>query len=678
MAVHPLRAPLRRILLAHGEKLALASVAVLLLAAVLGTRWTRSPLQVDDMTERTGAARARIAQTDWPEEERQRFALSGTAGVADLIRRSLRDPVPLAAYAASHPFTHRLGEHERPLQDPVLHPVQELIASSERVLIRQSTFAPAVLPLESVPERLPDMIPDEFRPRGGERTVPARRPEPTLARAATRADAAAGASPLSSSGRGYAFVSVRGWFDLEQQVRAYVDAIHKGFAQAEREFEIIDFDLERQRLLGEERWSPWEAVDREVYFDVVRSAAGLEHDVVAADVTDSAITCPLPARITGRWNKQATHPRLEQYELSDEDYERELEFLSALTKRARLESQSRQQGLTKRGFTELVQDAYSLRQSVFGTRHESATNRAIPPRFGAAARPADTPLNLLVQELAREIDPKQVDQRLSEWIRARATSPRRLLLFRYLDFDVEPGATYRYRVRFELRNPNYRKSLAAAGGVTHVVEGPTRRTPWSAPTSPVTVEPTTSYFLTGIEKPRARLYPEARLHLFQYDHEAGTTVESVLPVSFGQRIGGTARTTRLNPVRGGIEEGLYAFRSQHTLVDGLADLVFFAADHPDLELPRDVRGRAFLTQFALVVRPDLEMEAIDTLTQADDYALYRQRMVWQAEQLESLQRSSDADYERARQSDEDLYDRGSSAPRRSAAPPRPRAPLQGL
>ncbi len=57
-------------------------------------------------------------------------------------------------------------------------------------------------------------------------------------------------------------------------------------------------------------------------------------------------------------------------------------------------------------------------------------------------------------------------------------------LFRFIDFTVRPGHHYRYRVRLECINPNYRKNPDP-----FVSSGATRLSPWSMPCSTVTVTP---------------------------------------------------------------------------------------------------------------------------------------------------------------------------------------------
>jgi hypothetical protein len=189
------------------------------------------------------------------------------------------------------------------------------------------------------------------------------------------------------------------------------------------------------------------------------------------------------------------------------------------------------------------------------------------------------------------------------------------------------------------------------------------------------VEETTSAFLAQIETPRARPYPEARLELFQYDLQTGTTVHQNLSVACGQIVGGKAAATVIDPVRGTIEERTYMFRSADVLVDGLADVAFPLAEHPDLALPSDSRRRAGCTEYAVLVDERNQLRTLDPVAQRAALTSQEQRLVWQERQFESLRTApaSDNEYESIY---EEIY--GTPAAGHSAAePPRPRHPLSG-
>jgi hypothetical protein len=74
-------------------------------------------------------------------------------------------------------------------------------------------------------------------------------------------------------------------------------------------------------------------------------------------------------------------------------------------------------------------------------------------------------------------------------------------LFRFTDFDVEPGHTYQYRIQLVLRNPNF-------GQPPELLEKPQPKplpyadAPWSEMSAPTTVPVLTKVVLEGIDRPR--------------------------------------------------------------------------------------------------------------------------------------------------------------------------------
>jgi hypothetical protein len=80
---------------------------------------------------------------------------------------------------------------------------------------------------------------------------------------------------------------------------------------------------------------------------------------------------------------------------------------------------------------------------------------------------------------------------------AKITAVGNLLLFRYFDFDVQPGYAYRYRVKLKLMNPNYERPVNEVMDPAYA-EGESR---WSPPSniSNAAVLPTTPSILRRIE-----------------------------------------------------------------------------------------------------------------------------------------------------------------------------------
>jgi hypothetical protein len=649
--------------LSQGGALGTAVAAVLVVAALVGTNWSPYDRQPDVLLAALADARFRLDTTPWPAAEEARFVLDESRRPDTLVAVALMSTVSEADFASSQPPVKRPWVVERTLRQPGLEPVQQLIASHERVLLRL-----ALEPMPAQPHDWEGSVsltadevdqPDEFR-RRSRFAVPAdfrglpRRSEPDPGRHAAL-----------QRGRGYPYTAVRGVFDLRSTARASQAATHRSYADALRQIVILDFQLERQELVrNPDRWSDWEPVDVQVFKDVAATADGFEPDVVSAQVTDSAITAPLVARITGQWRTLATHPRLAAFELSPEALEREVAFLKALVSQVdQRRKEARPPAVEKGGFTPLIRDARQLQQQFLSENSGGPLMSRRSP-FGPVPggmqvpQPANPALEKLIRDVARELDPRDQDRRLREWIRVRATADGELLLFRYFDFDVEPGTTYRYRVRLELFNPNFGRSLSEAGGQAEIVRTRTLLTPWSEPTLPVDVAENVQYFLTGIEtRPRGRS-PLARMKVFQYDQDLGTIVQHEIDVAFGQNIAGKAKSEQFDPAQGTTRFAEYFFCSDDVLVDALPDLAFLADLHPDLALPPHSRGAAQLVESALVVNDRHDLIALDRLSQAQEFATAQRALEWQAALAETMvKRQPDALEGTASDIYGDLYDR---------------------
>jgi|GEM_PF-2901474 len=82
---------------------------------------------------------------------------------------------------------------------------------------------------------------------------------------------------------------------------------------------------------------------------------------------------------------------------------------------------------------------------------------------------------------------------------AGAEGPPANYLFRFFDFNIEPGKAYRYQIRLVLRNPNEGLNLAFLEKPDLAV-GPTRQAPWSNP-SPPAAFPILEQYIAGDLEP---------------------------------------------------------------------------------------------------------------------------------------------------------------------------------
>ncbi|WP_437186364.1 hypothetical protein SH668x_003513 [Planctomicrobium sp. SH668] len=469
-------------------------------------------------------------------------------------------------------------------------------------------------------------------------------------------------------GEGHHFVSVRAVFPLREQITRYAEAINKSFNYAAMFFDIRDFQLERQTAQpGSDPWSgPWEPVDMKVAEDILNKVDGFDAEVVNPMITNAVITMPLPARISGVWNRQATHPKIEKFTLSPEDAALETEMQQKLLNEVVKQQKEMDSAVVKRGgFAKNVIDSRQLNQDMFGggmyqtgggmggmgmsgmSMPSASGMSGTSTRPGANRNPRQPGgqtdvMQALINDMAKgATNESEEKERIRKWIESRVRAEGELLLFRYLDFNVEPGKTYRYRVRFELANPNYGKRIAEAGGESHVVEGETRLTPWSDITTPVTVDQDVKYFLTDVREQNSRVLPTASFDVFEWAQKYGTFVNAMLEIRFGQQLVQEVMTNVIDPAKFKNEKAKYEFKSTDYLVDTLEPIRLEESFHEkgsgmNIKLPVGSMGRITTAPKVLISSANRQLSAINPVMNSAEYSQQKSYMKAQAELYEDL------------------------------------------
>lgn len=449
-------------------------------------------------------------------------------------------------------------------------------------------------------------------------------------------------------GQGYSFVAVRAVFPLKEQIRRFQEAIHaKTIDIASMSFEVIDFQLERQEQADRSgNWSEWQPVDTQSAVDVLEKSLAPEPDIVQGTVTNNVMTMPLPPRIYGNWRKHGSHPRIDKFVLSPEQVEQEVQYqikLLELMKDTKKKTEGKPR-VKQGGFSGIVGDTRAMQSEVFGGSaygnsmgssygggsSYNAMMSSMPgsspagmgaprgsgrPAPGAAARGAAANPNDVMKKLLETDDKDETSKALKEYIEQRVTADGELLLFRYMDFTVESGKTYRYRVRLVLNNPNFGHLASEADGEAPVVDGETRTTEWSNVTTPVSLEREVYYFVKDVD-PRAG---RTKVAIYQWDAKLGTTIAADLDLFPGQQISGAVKTNVIDPAKSTNEaEKLYSFTSTDVFVDSHADVSLAdKALHKDLKLPGGSKGDALLPEEVLVVQGSAgELAVLDPIRQA--------------------------------------------------------------
>jgi len=627
----------------HVEKGVFGLFVLIVVAAMAGTKWQQYQGSPRDITLKVADGKRALSANVWPEEEMQKYVIPKEAAPINIVNDRLRKEFSPSQVEVSGKMVSNPWVGTDPVREPTLVAPQDPIATDARVFLNmfdESKLTAFAAPEQVNPIDQPDVsnLPDELRSNANSRAGAGGMGgdagmsrtygnvlEMSNSRDAAKTDDMSSEQKSSElKGEGYHFVSVRAVFPLREQITHYAEAIHKSFHYAAATFDIRNFKLERQTAQpGDNPWSgPWEAVDLQMVEDILNKVDGFDAEVVNPMITNAVITMPLPMRISGLWDKQATHPRIEKFTLSPSEIATEAEMQRKLL--AEAVSQRKQMDanvINRGGFSRFTVDPRQLNQDMLGVGMyqssggmggmmgmgggTSGTNRPRGP--GAQA----DPIQKLIEDMARgATNKKDEEERIRKWIQSLVSAEGELLLFRYLDFDVDPGQTYRYRVKFVLANPNYGKHLAEAGGLSDVVEGETRETPWSNATAPVTVDRDVKYFVTEVREQYPRILPTATFDVFEWAQKHGTVVNSLLEVRFGQQFKQSKETIVIDPAKGFNEKRPFEFTSTAYLVDTLEDVRIDEAFHAQaddgmtVKLPIGSRGKLPMAAKVLVASED--------------------------------------------------------------------------
>ncbi|MBC7820321.1 MAG: hypothetical protein IAG10_25845, partial [Planctomycetaceae bacterium] len=509
----------------HGEKFGLAAIMMIVLLALGGTSWSRYAGTPEDLDKKAKDARQRFTSSTgnpWPKEKAESFKVVDFNDRANQLFAGLG----LSRYEFSTPLTHPLYRKRELAREPDYQPVEYLIAHAGHAILGVSHAGSFVDP--TVVDSGTGTVPESSAPTGpgigfkpsspqgaagsgvtgipGLAAGPAHAGAPPM-RGPSGGGAHAGAGGAHAGGmygssmpgmggatsgvaaRGVRYVAVRGVFPLQQQMVKYANALNVMSAEASTMFELLDFVLERQAAVaGPNPWdSKWETVNVESALEVLRESSDFELDPVQTGVTDSVITMSLPYRLLEFWGDHATHPNVRDFQLKPEEMERELKLQEKLVEeyeKAKLQSEPK---VKRRGLSVGQNDLRQMGQEMM------SSPSAAHMMTGMAA-------SMMTESSgggggAARMSPAEIKQRL--------TANGRLLLFRYFDFDVQPGVAYRYRVKLKIRNPNFERPAAEVVDPALAL-GAERETPWSNISMPAVVPTSVNYFLKDVERDPSR------------------------------------------------------------------------------------------------------------------------------------------------------------------------------
>ncbi len=622
----------------HGEKIALGFIALFVFFVIFTSQWTTEKRTPAELEQKVNTAEAQVNNSQWPEETRQEYLKEDDLRqkVATLMNKQLE----VTPYMFTTKLSWPIYAKKAKAKEVDFLPVEDLVATYGRVIMQTR---PVSATLEGSEESntaegekaKPDEPEyDAFKRRttgmgggmggpGGAMAgltfgaIPA---ESEMAMAGEPAamdpgfanpDAFAAGNPDAMGmeggmgmtgpvreGRGLRFVAVRGVFDLATQQdkleRSLGDAYSFQNMQTGKILEFLDFQLQRKKAIpGDDPWAgEWKDVDIETSIEILKESADFDPEVVNSGITDRVFTMPLPSRIAGFWYKVATHPRVENFTLSQEEIEQELEL------NRRILDQYKKTHSNEKVFKEKQKGFSTLQLDMRGMRSELMYG-------GGGASEMDMVVQGMADSVRQEYQGRpgepMDEKKLIQKLKANVTAAGRLLLFRYFDFDLNPGETYKYRVRLVVRNPNFQRPIDEVI-LPAVAEGETRMTPWSNETAAVTAEEDVHFYLQSVRPPRGITGTQANFEIYQWYPKTGTTIQSVLKTSIGDEIGGEQVAELYDVAKEEYDEkATVQFDTQNYLVDAIPAPSIRLEDHPDLNLPAKTRGHLPIEPEAVIV-----------------------------------------------------------------------------
>lgn len=669
----------KQLLVVHGEKMILGAVGLIVLLALFSTTWAGYEKKPEELLSKATDAGAKLNTGDMTEEKLKDFKESTYQRTA--MDMFVKLNVAPSNFAYDKPMSFPLYPRQEPRAETTWPAVQHLLADGDVMVL-------GITPAMELGEGMEGEAGVEGAAAPGAPTNPlgaaaATIPMPTVGNplGGPMAGMMAGASGTGMQPRGQRYVAVRGIVNLFEIGRAIQKANHlESLAEAIAAIEVVDFKIERQKAVaGDNPWpdDSWQEMSLE-RVDEVLAESGQAADLVDSGVTNPVFTMPLPSRLDGDYSTIVSHPMLKDFQLTKEQRELEQKLNAALLDEAEQLGVGEEQSSKRRGFMNYQVDINTVRNSVYGNSNFKAdefyTKNNIkgggmggmggmggPPGMGTMMPPGGNAGNMRPPTTmgggmsSRNMMPPSAPPMMGggaapmmpmmgggppgmgmggmgmggmmgqgQVQQVGGAAVGYLMLFRFLDFDVNPGEAYRYRVKLEFTNPNYGLSLDQVKEAS-VAEGESRFSDWSEPTAPVVVKHDTNFFLARVDK-RARTRGEAEFHIFQWDPGLGTYIDSKkLVAKYGQFVGGLEESERLDLGTPTLEKKTVLFASKDFLLDTSLPPPITPADNPDLNLTvggRQAKDGLDLPVEAVVIDEYGELRVLDSVSQkADEEAI---------------------------------------------------------
>lgn len=544
--------------LQHGEKIGIGVIGLLVLACLGMTNWaaefTKSPR---DMEEQAAKVDGDLKKNVWPEAERDKFIPPLTAEEQlPLVLANLE----VGKFDWPKPLSQKLHQQQQPADEAQVATVIELMAKGDQAPIGIPVEVPAT-EMEDAEQPRPEARPGRSKSKKGAADDSPLPPRGAMPGMAAGYMSGGGSTSSGEKARGMRFVVVTGVVDVQKQYGMLMNSLHVGSKpEAAAELEYLDFKIQRQRAVpGPSPWTgDWVDVAKENSIDILlNETSDFDPEIVPTANTEQVITSPLPRRVDDEWNPTlVAHPRVPT--LSEEEQELELKKNKASLEAAGDEDD--ESAGTRRGFAKVQRDAKRLQSRVMGggsemtSKFQDAMSRMMGGQTGGA------PMDMM--KMSMNMNRGMMNGPGIGMANTSVDMTTDYLLFRFFDFDVEPGECYRYRVQLVIRNPSYGESFVSSPAVA---EGETRESKWSEPSTPAVVARDVEYALTKV--PTSGNRDQAELNVVQFDNDNGTFLKDSFKVPFGSYIAKAMKSLHLDMAAPKFEEEEVKFTSKDVLLD---------------------------------------------------------------------------------------------------------------
>ncbi len=384
-------------------------------------------------------------------------------------------------------------------------------------------------------------------------------------------------------------VSVRMIFPLLEQIRSVSESLHLPQAdpQVARAIEFVGFQIERKKEVpGTEPWSgEWESISTDEIGEILSKSLAFDLDVVNPSVTRSELTMPLLRLAAGKWTTaDASHRKLDDFKLDEEEQQLVDRYNAKLLEEVEKRKKMMPDQTKKGGFTRFMLNSADLNNAV------NDTTNLTDDLFDEINDSKD-------KDSAQKGQKSRYDNKeeLKKLI-SKAMSTGRVLLVRFMDFTCDRGNTYIYRVRLEMKNPNFKYPVDQ-------LEQPELNTQatifsdWSEPTTPTFVPQSYRYYTQRADNPQS-----VKVGMYYENEKAGTPAMANLEVRVGSRIGGKSDVEVVDLSTSVLETQSIEFKSPDLLAAISPSIRLNSGESPELKSHIDaLRGQKPLSDRITVV-----------------------------------------------------------------------------